>query len=310
MLLRLTAVLAEIVPARIVTPRPPDVVTGATPDEVPTILTSGVPLIWSNPDDALTNGMLKDGALLQGLVPMVDLVRRPAEVVAGMNPAELVMIDAWSAPATTVTVRPPEVVTGATPEEVPTRLTSGVPLICNRPDDALTKGTLKDGALDHGFVPAVAVTVCTLLRVTIPLDSAVADDRLTAVLPPAPARIVTPRPPEVVTGAIPDEVPTMLTRGVPLICRRPDEALTKGMLNPGADDHGLVPAVAVTVWTLLRVTVPDDRAAAEDRLTAVVALVIVTAVLGLVTWISNPPDDVTGAIAVVLNEPTVKVCLC
>lgn len=76
---------------------------------------------------------------------------------------------------------------------------------------------LKSGAEDHGLVAAVAVTVCTLLSVTIPLDSAVADDRLTVVLPPAPARMVTPRPPDVVTGAIPDEVPTMLTSGVPLI---------------------------------------------------------------------------------------------
>lgn len=34
-------------------------------------------------------------------------------------------------------------------------------------------------------------------------------------------------------------------------------ALTTGTLNPGAEDHGLVPAVAVTVCTEDSVTVPD-----------------------------------------------------
>lgn len=84
------------------------------------------------------------------------------------------------------------------------------PLIWTRPDEADTNGILKPGAEDHGFVPAVAVTVWTELRVTIPLDRAVAELRLTSVEPAAPARIVTPRPPDVVTGAIPDDVPTRL----------------------------------------------------------------------------------------------------
>lgn len=75
------------------------------------------------------------------------------------------------------------------------------------PDDALTIGTLKLGALDQGLVAAVAVTVWTEDRVTVPLDRDVG----------------------------------------PLICTSPDDALTNGMLNPGAEDHGLVPAVAVTV---------------------------------------------------------------
>lgn len=65
----LIAVLPDAAPPRMVTPRPPDVVTGATPDEVPTILTSGVPLIWREPELALTNGMLNPGAEDQGLVP-------------------------------------------------------------------------------------------------------------------------------------------------------------------------------------------------------------------------------------------------
>ena len=73
------------------------------------------------------------------------------------------------------------------------------------------------------------------------------------------------------------------------------------MLKLGADDHGLVAAVAVTVPLVMalravppdeatitsgaldRVTVPDDNAVADDRLTAVVGLVIVTAVVALVT---------------------------
>ncbi len=55
----------------------------------------------------------------------------------------------------------------------------------------------------------------------------------------------------------PDEAETT----VPLICTRPDDTLTTGMLKPGADDHGLVAAVAVTLIWLLRLTVPLDRLA-------------------------------------------------
>lgn len=317
-LLRLTAVLAEIVPATMVTARPPDVVTGAIPPDVPTIWTSVLPapapetMVTSRPPDVVTVA-----------IPLDD-------------PTRLIAVLPDAAPPRIVTPRPPDVVTGATPDDVPTILTSGVPLICRAPDDAETNGMLKLGAEDQGFVAAVAVTVGTDDSVTVPLEMAIAELRDTSVEPAAPARMVTPRPPEVVTGATPDDVPTRLTSGVPLIWSKPLDALTNGMLNPGALLHGLVAAVAVTVWTLLSVTVPDvralravppdeatmtsgaldsvtvpdDREITDDRLTAVVGLVIVTAVLGLVTWISNPPDDVTGAIAVVLNEPTVNVCLC
>lgn len=38
-----------------------------------------------------------------------------------------------------------------------------------------------------------------------------------------------------------------VTVGVPLICTSPLEADTSGTLNPGAEDQGLVAAVAVTV---------------------------------------------------------------
>ena len=38
-------------------------------------------------------------------------------------------------------------------------VTVGVPLIWTNPEDTLTMGTLNPGALLHGFVPAVDVTV-------------------------------------------------------------------------------------------------------------------------------------------------------
>lgn len=91
--------------------------------------------------------MLKPGALLQGFVPRVDLTIKPAEVVAGMNPAELVITEAWSAPATTVTMRPPEVVTGPIPLDEPTRLTAVLPdaapprIVTPRPPEVVTGAT-------------------------------------------------------------------------------------------------------------------------------------------------------------------------
>jgi hypothetical protein len=135
-----------------------------------------------------------------------------------------------------VTDRPPEEVAGAMAPEVPTMVMVGVPLICTspeealttvgvpliwtRPDEAETNGMLKLGALDHGFVAAVAVTVGTDDRVTIPDDRLVGDDRVT--IPDerlvADERVMSPdvtltvRPPDVVTTAIPDEVnPPMAT---------------------------------------------------------------------------------------------------
>ena len=45
------------------------------------------------------------------------------------------------------------------------------PLICRNPDEALTIGILNPGALLHGFVPAVAVTVGGDDSVTRPLES-------------------------------------------------------------------------------------------------------------------------------------------
>lgn len=131
------------------------------------------------PDDALTTGTLKPGALLHGLVAAVAVI-------------------VWTDDSVTIPLDSP-------------------PLIWISPDDAETNGMLNPGALLHGLVAAVAVTVGTELRVTMPLDRAVAELRLTVVEPAAPARIVTPRPPDVVTGAIPDEVPTRLNCGVLLM---------------------------------------------------------------------------------------------
>lgn len=90
-----------------------------------------------------------------------------------------------------------------------------VPLICTSPLEADKIGILKPGALDHGLVPAVAVTVCTLESVTVPLVT--------------------------VTGPVAVTVIWLLS------WIRPEDTLTTGILKPGADDHGFVPAVAVTV---------------------------------------------------------------
>jgi hypothetical protein len=125
------------------------------------------------------------------------------------------------------------------------------------PDDALTVGTLNEGALDHGFVAAVAVTVWTLESVTMP---------------------------EV------RNVP-------PLIWTSPDDAETMGRLKPGAEDHGFVAAVAVTVWTLLSVMVPDEMAMALDRLTTVEPApepaTMVTSTPPEVVTVAAPPEEPT-----------------
>jgi len=147
-----------------------------------------------------------------------------------------------------------------------------------------------------------------------------------AVEPAAdPARMVTPRPPLDVAGAMAPEVPTMVTVGVPEICTSPEDADTIGMLNPGAEDHGLVAAVevmdpeiwtspddaetkgmlndgaedqgfvaavAVTVGTDDSVTIPDDRLVADESVTT-----------PEVTLTVNPPDVVTTAIPDEVNPP-------
>ena len=84
-------------------------------------------------------------------VPLLRLARTPAEEVTGPK-LELVFTgrSAWTNP------------------ELALRIVA-VPLIWISPEEALTMGMLKVGALDHGFVPAVAVTVCTEDMITVPL---------------------------------------------------------------------------------------------------------------------------------------------
>jgi hypothetical protein len=127
------------------------------------------------------------------------------------------------------------------------------------PLEALTTGTLKLGAEDHGFVAAVEVTVPDEIAIaedsvivpdvtdTRPLDTVTispADDVtvaiavlvpviLTAVDPaPAPETMVTERPPEVVTGAMPPDVPTRWTSVDPapapanIVTPRPPDVVT------------------------------------------------------------------------------------
>ena len=126
------------------------------------------------------------------------------------------------------------------------------------PDDTETIGILNPGTLLHGFVAAVEVTVGVPLICTRPEEA----DRTVTV----PLICISPE--ETLTIGILNPgaddhgfVPAVaVTVGVPLIWRNPEEALTIGTLNPGALDHGLVPAVAVTVGTEESVTTPDDSA--------------------------------------------------
>jgi hypothetical protein len=137
------------------------------------------------------------------------------------------------------------------------------------------------------------------------------------MLTSAPPRIVTPRPPEVVTGATPEDVPTMLIWWVPEIWIAPEDAETMGMLKPGAHDHGLVAAVAVTVWTDDSEMIPDEaltngmlKLGAEDH--GLVAAVAVT--VGTLESVIRPDDRlarrpaevVTGATAVEAAAPTTR----
>jgi hypothetical protein len=214
-----TVEAAATAPATIETASPPDVVTVAMPEDVPT--------------------KLKKGVVLR--LPRI-VTPRPPDVVTGATPSDVPTM-LTSAPPRIVTPRPPEVVTGATPEDVPTILMYGVPVIWINPLEALTSGMLKPGAHDHGFVAAVAVTVCTDDSEMIP------EDALTNGILKLGAED---------QGFVAAVAVTVCTDDKEMI---PDEALTIGTLKLGADDHGLVAAVAVTVGTLEKVTRPDDKLA-------------------------------------------------
>jgi len=108
--------------------------------------------------------------------------------------------------------------------------------------------------------------------------------------------------------------------GVPEIWTRPELADTIGTLNPGALLQGFVPAVAVTVWTELRVTIPEERDVAEESVTVpdvtVVGPVEVTVPetvtepdTGTVCVMAtlNPPVEETGAIAPWALDPEMSI---
>jgi hypothetical protein len=212
---------AVVPPATNVTSTPPDVVTGPMPLELPTMLIAV---------EAVTDS-----------VPPTMVTSRPPEVVTTaaplLDPTRLMAVEPDAAPPRIVTPRPPEVVTGAIPPDVPTTLTSVEPEAA--PPRMVTP------------IPPEVVTGATPLEVPTMLIAVLAVRE--------PPRIVTPTPPEVVTGAIPSDVPTMVTVGTPLIWTSPLDTETIGMLKLGALLHGLVPAVAVTVWTDDSVIIPDDN---------------------------------------------------
>jgi hypothetical protein len=241
-LLRLTSVDAEIVPARIVTPNPPEVVTGAMPEDVPTRLNIGV--------------LLRLTAVEAEMVPATMVTFRPPEVVTVAAPPEvptmLIAVEPDAAPPRIVTPRPPEVVTGATPSEVPTMLTYGAEERLTAVEAEIVPPTMVTDSPPEVVTGATPDDVPTRLKYGVEL-------RLTAVeaemLPP---RMVTPRPPDVVAGITPEDVPTILTVVVPEIWTRPDDAETTEMLNAGALLHGFVAAVAVTVGVPEIWTRPDE----------------------------------------------------
>lgn len=161
------------------------------------------------------------------------------------------------------------------------------------PLEALTMGTLKPGALLHGLVAAVAVTVGT-------------DDRLNTV--------------ESVTGIVPPDDAT-ITSGALLSVTMPLESdvgllsTTVGLLDSvntpletftvGALEKVTMPLLrlvgddSTTVGLLLSVTVPlDSERMRLVTVTAVLIFVTVTAVvaaLGLVSVTPRPPLLVTPA---------------
>jgi len=134
-------------------------------------VTVGVPDIWTNPEEAEIIGTLNPGALDQGFVPAVAVMDpliwispEEAEMMGTLKPGAL---DQGFVAAVAVTVGVPEIWTR--PLEADTIVT--VPLIWTSPDEAETRGTLNPGALLHGLVAAVAVTVGVPLICTRPEEA-------------------------------------------------------------------------------------------------------------------------------------------
>jgi hypothetical protein len=103
-------------------------------------------------------------------------------------------------------------------------------------------GTLKPGALDHGFVAAVAVTVQTVL-----------------------AMAVTRRPPLLVAGATAELVPTMLTWPVAVLA-------TTVALTSMAPEEVTTTCCPVLPTTLTSVLAVPDRVEMTRRAPAVVSV--------------------------------------
>lgn len=126
------------------------------------------------------------------------------------------------------------------------------------------------------------------------------------------------KPPDVVTTACADDVPVSPTSGV--LDKLNTVLRLTGIVPPevATSTRGLllrvnVPLDTLTVGAELSVKVPEDTftVGALDRLTAVVGLVTVTAVLGLLTDMSRPPELDTGANAeLVTGSPTMMIWRC
>ena len=195
--------------------------------------------------------------------------------------------------------------------------------VCTNPLDALTIGTLNEGADDHGFVAAVAVTVGTddrlntVERVTgivPPDDATMTKGALESVTVPelsdvALLRVIVP---DVIVVAVLTTVQLLLGETMPLLSdliRYPDDAVSTVGL----------PLICTSPLDALRTTrVPDVSTSTgplESVLTCVLGLVTVTAVDGLVTvtavvgtfWFDRatrtPPELVTVPYAVVRASP-------
>mgnify|MGYP001578231400 CR=1 FL=1 len=154
-------------PATIDTASPPDEVTVAIALDVPTTFTKGVPDIWISPDEAertvgvpeiCTSPLEADSTVT---VPLIWTRPEDTLTMGTLNPGAL---DHGLVAAVDVTVGVPEIWTNP----LDALRTVTVPLIWMRPLEAETNGRLNPGALDHGLVAAVDVTV-PLVMVTGPV---------------------------------------------------------------------------------------------------------------------------------------------
>ena len=175
------------------------------------------------------------------------------------------------------------------------------------------------GVPDTSKAPDVVTMAC----VCVPVEPAVVPNpnTLTPVDPDALAVVMTWREPAEDTSAmVPDDPATFTSRGFEddvKICVRPAEEsrmVPDESVWTKPDDAETIVGVPL-IWTspleaLSTISVPVVATViCDERETAVVGFVIVTAVDGFVTCTSPPPDEDTMRVAVLAASPTTTACL-